>query len=100
MSKQATKAPPATEVPTNASTDQDYLKRIDARIRGLKVNNPDSSELQRMEAARKDVAGRLSAKELAAYEKAASPAKSKQQLKDEAEAERLAMDANKDKPAI
>lgn len=94
MSKQAPEAAPSL------STDQAYLKRIDARIRGLKVNNPDSSELPRMEAARKDVAGRLSAKDLAAYEKAASPAKTKEQLKAEAEAERLAMDANKDKPAI
>lgn len=90
--------------PAKASADPGvdlaYLKRIDGRIRGLKINYPDSGELTRMEAARKDVAGRLSAKDLAAYEKASSAAKSPEQLKAEAEAERLAMDANKDKPAI
>ena len=82
------------------NTEQTYLRRIDMRIKNLMMNAPDSSELTRMQAAREDVMTRLSPSELAGYEAAVNTAKSREQLAAEAEAERLAMEANKDKPAI
>ena len=82
------------------TTEQNYLGRIDMRIKMLAVQAPGSSELARMQAAREDVLSRISPQELAAYEKAVNPAKTREQLAAEAEAERVAMEANRDKPAI
>ena len=82
------------------NTEQTYLKRIDMRIKNLVMNAPGSSELSRMQAARDDVMTRLSPSELAGYEAAVNTAKTREQVAAEAEAERLAMEANKDKPAI
>jgi hypothetical protein len=82
------------------NTEQTYLRRIDMRIKNLMMNAPDSSELTRMRAAREDVLTRLSPAELAGYEKAVNTAKSREELAAEAEAERVAMEANRDKPAI
>jgi len=69
-------------------------------MRGLTVNSPESPELARMEAARKDVLSRMSAEDVLAYERITRAAKSDEQLKAEAEAERIAMDSNRDKPPI
>ena len=82
------------------STELSYLRRIDMRIRTLSAQAPGSYELGRMQAAREDVLTRVSPQELAAYEKAVNATKTREQISEEAEAERLAMDANKDKPAI
>ena len=82
------------------NAEQTYLRRIDMRIKNLTMNAPGSSDLARMQAAREDVMTRLSPAELAGYEAAVNTAKSREQLAEEAEAERLAMEANKDKPAI
>lgn len=82
------------------TTEQQNLARIDLRMGGLRVNSPQSPELARMQAARDDVLSRMSAEEVRAYERVRTMAKSKEQLAAEAEAERIAMDANKDKPAI
>lgn len=82
------------------STEQNYLRRIDMRIKMLSGQAPGSSELARMQAARDDVVSRISPQDLAAYERAVNPAKSREQLAAEAEAERVAMEANRDKPAI
>jgi len=82
------------------NTEQTYLKRIDMRINYLAAQEPGSSELARMQAAREDVLTRLSPQEVAAYEKAVNPAKTREQRAAEAEAERVAMEANRDKPAI
>ena len=82
------------------NTEQTYLRRIDMRISYLKAQGPGSTELARMQAAREDVLSRLSPEEVAAYDKAVNPAKTRQQLAAEAEAERVAMEANRDKPAI
>jgi hypothetical protein len=89
---------PATRPDLN--TEQNYLRRIDMRIKNLSVEAPGSSELARMQAAREDVLTRISPQELAAYEKAVNSAKSREELAAEAEAERVAMEANRDKPAI
>jgi len=83
-----------------STTEQQNLARIDLRMGGLRVNSPHSPELARMQAARDDVLSRMSAEEVSAYERARTMSKSKEQLAAEAEAERIAMDANKDKPAI
>ena len=82
------------------SNDQSSLRRIDMRLRGLSAQSPGSPELARMRAAREDVLSRISAEELAAYEKAANSTKTPAQLAAEAEAERIAMEANRDRPAI
>jgi hypothetical protein len=82
------------------NAEQNNLRRIDMRIKNLTFDAPGSSELARMQAAREDVLTRLSAEEVAAYEKAMNPAKTREQLAAEAEAERVAMEANRDKPAI
>ncbi len=85
---------------TEFNDEQNYLRRIDMRIKTLTAQEPGSPELTRLQAARKDVLTRVSAKELAAYEKAMNPAKTREQLAAEAESERVAMEANRDKPAI
>jgi membrane carboxypeptidase/penicillin-binding protein PbpC len=82
------------------NVEQTNLQRIDLRMRGLTVNSPESPELARMEAARKDVLSRMTKQEVLAYEQMTRTPKSNEQLKAEAEAERIAMDANKDKPPI
>ena len=82
------------------TADQNNLQRIEVRMRGLTVNSPQSPELARMKAAHKDVLSRMSAQDVRDYEKITKTAKSDEQLKAEAEAERIAMDANKDKPPI
>jgi hypothetical protein len=82
------------------NTEQTYLKRIDARLNQLAVQAPGSTEHVRMQAAREDVLSRMSSADLASYQKAMNPQKSRAQLAAEAKAEALAMEANKDKPAI
>ena len=94
MAKQAPTAGP------ELNAEQNNLRRIDMRIKKLSIDAPGSSELARMEAAREDVLTRVSPQELAAYEKATNSAKSREELAAEAEAERVAMEANRDKPAI
>ncbi len=94
MTKQMPAAGPAL------NENQNFLRRIDTRIRTLSAQEPGSSELARLEAAREDVLTRISPQELAAYEKAVNPAKTREQLAAEAESERIAMEANRDKPAI
>lgn len=82
------------------NAEQNNLQRIDIKIRGLKANSPESSEVARMEAARKDVLTRISAEDLKIYDKVTKGTKTKEELAAEAEAERIAMEANRDKPAI
>lgn len=94
MAKQPT--PNVTEL----NKEQTYLRRIDARIAMLKRDPAASSELARMQAARDDVVSRMSPDDLKGYEKATTTAKTREQIKAEAEAERVAMEANRDKPAI
>jgi hypothetical protein len=94
MAKQTT--PLASEL----NTEQTYLRRIDSRIAMLSHEPAGAAELARMQAAREDVASRMSPEDLKAYEKATNTAKTREQIKAEAEAERVAMEANRDKPAI
>ena len=94
MAKQAPTARP------DLNTEQNYLRRIDMRIGMLTGEAPGSSELARMQAAREDVLTRISPQELAAYEKAVNSAKSREEVAAETEAERVVMEANRDKPAI
>ena len=84
----------------NESVEQSNLKRIDMRIRTLSSEAPGSSGLARMQAAREDVLSRIPPAELAAYEKRVSATKTPDQLAAEAKAERIAMEANRDKPSI
>ena len=90
----------ASSIASQLNAEQNFLRRIDMRIKLLSVQAPGSSELARMQAAREDVLTRISPEELAAYEKVVNPPKSREQIAAEAEAERVAMEANKDRPAI
>jgi hypothetical protein len=90
----------APEAAPVLNAEQTYLKRIDMRIRSLTGQQPGSTELARMHAAREDVLSRMSSEDLASYEKAMNPLKSRAELAAEAKAEELAMAANRDKPAI
>ena len=94
MNKQMPSAGPAL------NENQNFLRRIDMRIKTLSAQEPGSPELARLQAAREDVLTRTSPQELAAYEKAVNPTKTREQLAAEAESERIAMEANRDKPAI
>ena len=94
MAKQATTGTP------ELNTEQSYLRRIDQRIKLLSVQAPGSSELARMQAAREDVLTRISPEELKAYDRVVNPPKSRAQIAADAEAERVAMEANRDRPAI
>ena len=82
------------------TTNQSYLRRINLRIRTLSAQSPGSPELARMQAARADIVSRISAQELAGYEKSVNVTKTREQIAADAEAERVAMEANRDKPAI
>ena len=93
-------AKPVSAAGPDLNTEQSNLRRIDMRIKMLTVDAPGSSELARMQAARDDVLTRISPQELAAYEKAAKSVKTREQLAAESEAERVAMEANRDKPPI
>jgi hypothetical protein len=82
------------------NTEQNNLRWIDMRIKMLSLEAPGSSELARMQAAREDVMSRLSPREAATYEKVSNRVKTQEQLAAEAETERVAMEANRDKPPI
>jgi hypothetical protein len=86
--------------PPPLNTEQTYLRQIDRRIAFLAAQAPGSTELARMQAAREDVLTRISPEELVAYDKAVNPPKTREEILAEAEAERVAMEANRDKPAI
>jgi hypothetical protein len=86
--------------PLGEDVEQMYLRQVEVRISGLRVNHPGSPEIERMLAARADIWTRMTEAGRAAYEKAATAVKTRDELKAEAEAERIAMEANRDKPAI
>jgi hypothetical protein len=90
----------ASTAVSEETTDQSNLRRIDMRLRVLSAQAPGSSEFARMQSAREDVLSRMSPEDVAAYKKASNPTKTRAQVAAEAEAERIAMEANRDKPAI
>jgi hypothetical protein len=65
------KKPTPVAAPTARSLDQVHLGYAETRIAGLTINAPGSTELARVTAARKEILGRISAADLAAYRKAA-----------------------------
>jgi regulator of protease activity HflC (stomatin/prohibitin superfamily) len=75
------------------------LKVIDMRLTSLRIYQKDSPEIARMIAAREDVFGRLTPKELDDLARGDRP-KTRAELAAEAEAERIAMEANRDRPSI
>ena len=85
---------------SDLNAEQNNLRRIDVRLKMLSMEASSSSELARMEAAREDVLTRISPQELAAYEKTMNRAKTRAEVAAEAEAERVAMEGNRDKPPI
>jgi hypothetical protein len=80
--------------------NQKYLQLIDMRLRSLRGHNAESTEIGRFEFIREDVLSRMSAEEQAGYIKAMTAVPTKAERKAQAEAERIAMEANRDKPSI
>lgn len=80
--------------------NQDYLRRIDGRLQGLRSYNPESNEIARMEAARTDVLSRMDDAEQAEYVKLTTKELTPAEKKARDEADRIAMEANRDKPSI
>ncbi|MDB5669077.1 MAG: hypothetical protein JWO25_36 [Alphaproteobacteria bacterium] len=99
MSKKVQAEAPV-ETPATIWTEPMYLRQVDTRISGLKMNHPGSPEIDRMNAARDDILTRMTDAERKEYDRASMKVKTREEIKAEAEAERIAMDANRDKPPI
>lgn len=97
----ATKAAIATTAaaPGFGYDDVSRLRTIDIRLRSLRIHEGGNPEIARMEAAHADVLARLTPEQVKEYKGASKP-KSKAQLAAEAEADRIAMESNKDRPSI
>jgi hypothetical protein len=80
--------------------NQNYLRRIDGRLAGLRSYNPESSEIARMEVARADVMSRMSVTEINEYDNAMTRELTPAEKRAVAEADRIAMESNRDKPSI
>lgn len=80
--------------------NQDNLRRVDGKLKSLRINNPGCGEIARMEFARTDIMSRMDEAEQAGYIKAMAAEPTPAERKAAAEAERLAMEANRDKPSI
>jgi hypothetical protein len=63
---------PADALPMVMNRDQMHLSYAETRISGLIVNAPGSAELARVRAAREEILGRISPRDLAAFRKAAN----------------------------
>jgi hypothetical protein len=66
---------PDAALPILMSRDQMHLGYAETRINGLSVNAPGSDELARVRAAREEILGRISSRDLAAFRKAAKLSK-------------------------
>jgi hypothetical protein len=87
------------------TTNQSFLHMVDSRLVGLKFNHlrPNENldtERARMEAARTDVLSRMDQAERDQYVKLKTTELTPAEKRAQAEAERLAMEANRDKPSI
>lgn len=80
--------------------NQENLRRIDGRLNSLRCNNPESNEVARFEFIREDVLSRMDEAERAGYIKAMTAEPTKAERKAQADADRIAMEANRDKPSI
>lgn len=85
---------------TILTENQDNLRRIDGRLKALKINHSESNEIARFEMIRQDVLSRMDEAEQTAYTKAMTAELSPAEKKAKAEAERKAMEENRDKPSI
>lgn len=80
--------------------NQGFLHMVDLRLRGLRINDKENPEIARMEMAREDVLSRMDQAEQDLYIKMNAVELTPAEKKAQAEAERLAMEANRDKPSI
>lgn len=80
--------------------NQKHLQQIDMRLRSLKGHTPDSNEIARFMFIREDVMSRMDEAEQASYITAMTAVPTPAQRKAKAEAERKAMEENRDKPSI
>ena len=85
MKKPAPAAAAAAPAPEPVNRDLMHLSYAETRLNGLKVNAPGSTELARIQAAREDILSRISAKDLAAYRKAATQKMTPEQRAEEAD---------------
>ena len=82
------------------SKNQTQLHDVNRRLKTLKNWHKGSPEIARIEAARDEVLSRMDGSEIAAYEQAMTRVLTPAEKKAQAERERLAMEANRDKPSI
>lgn len=80
--------------------NQDALRQIDGRLKSLRISNPESGEIARMEAARADVLTRMDEAEIQGYTERNNVVKTPQQLAKEAQDLEKAMAENRDRPSI
>jgi hypothetical protein len=76
------------------------LAVVEGRLKALTSSDPQGSETVRFQMIRDDLAGQLTADELAAYEKSKVVELTPKEKKEAAERLRLEMEANRDKPSI
>lgn len=88
------------EIKPIMTSNQTYLQMVDNRLHGLRLNNMNNSEIHRMEIARQDILSRMDEDEISHYIKLTTVQLSAKELKEQNEAERIAMEANRDKPSI
>jgi hypothetical protein len=90
----------ALVTPVEMTPNQNFLKMVDARINGLRINDAKNVELHRAEVARADILSRMDDAEVTQYIKLTTVQLTPKEKAAAAEAERLAMEANRDKPSI
>lgn len=80
--------------------NQDALRMIEGRLNSLRINNPQSGEIARMEMVREDVLSRMDEAEIKGYHDRNNAVKSPEQLAAEAAALERQMAENRDRPSI
>lgn len=76
------------------------LRRATARLKSLKTNNPDSSEIARMEFVISDLEPKLTPEEKEHFQKVVNKVKTAAEIASELTEFEKSMEANVDKPSI
>jgi len=82
------------------TVNQDNLRRLETRLKCLTNWHKGNPEISRLEAAREHLRDSMSAEELEGYAQSLIVILTPAEKKAAAERERLAMEANRDKPSI
>ena len=80
--------------------NQDFLRLCEQRLNSVRINTPLSGEINRLEAARTEIMGRMVEGEHDEYVKLTTAEPTAAEKKAKAEADRIAMESNKDSNSI